>query len=130
MTISTPDISIMQTETLEKLILEALNNIKALDIITLDVRTLTDITDSMIICSGTSNTHTRSIAKSIIRDLKDHEQRPLAIEGEGDGEWVLVDYGDVLVHIMLPRTREFYALEKLWCQTARKKEQQLSQTSV
>jgi len=104
----------MNTKELKKLVVETLNDIKAQNIVTIDVSTLTTVTDAMIICSGTSNRHTRSIAKNITNAAKEHKVRPLGVEGENEGEWILVDLGDVIIHIMQAKTREFYALEKLW----------------
>jgi len=78
------------------------------------VRGLTDIADTMVIASGNSDRHVRSIAERIVERAKAAGFRPLGTEGERDGEWVLVDLQDVLVHVMLPRVREFYGLERLW----------------
>jgi ribosome-associated protein len=99
---------------LETVVVEALEELKAANIKVLDVRSLTDITDIMVIASGTSDRHVRSVADRVIEKAKEAGFRPFGIEGERDGEWVLVDLPDVLVHIMLPRVREFYGLEKLW----------------
>ncbi|HKE44897.1 MAG TPA: ribosome silencing factor [Steroidobacteraceae bacterium] len=99
---------------LETVVIEALEDMKAANIKVLDVRTLTDITDLMVIASGTSDRHVRSVADRVIEKAREAGFRPFGIEGERDGEWVLVDLPDVLVHIMLPRVREFYGLEKLW----------------
>lgn len=104
----------MQLTQLKKLVLDSLENSKARDVVALDVRHLTDITDYMIICSGTSNRHTRTIADHLAVKSKSRGVRPLSVEGEETGEWVLVDLADIIVHIMLPETREFYSLEKLW----------------
>jgi len=92
----------------------ALEDMKAVNVKVLDVRRLTDITDTMVIASGTSDRHVRSVAERVIEKAKAAGFRAFGIEGERDGEWVLVDLPDVLVHIMLPRVREFYGLEKLW----------------
>jgi ribosome-associated protein len=99
---------------LEKLVLSALEDLKAVNIKVLDVRGLTDVADTMIVASGTSDRHVRAIAESVIVKAKAAGRRPMGTEGEPDGEWVLVDLQDVLVHVMLPRVREFYALEQLW----------------
>ena len=87
---------------------------KAVNVRVLDVRSLTDIADTMIVASGTSDRHVRSIADHVVQRVKSGGQRPYGVEGTRDGEWVLVDLQDVLVHVMLPRVREFYALEQLW----------------
>ena len=99
---------------LEKLVLNALEDLKAVNIKVLDVRGLTDVADTMIVASGTSDRHVRAIAENVIVKAKAAGRRPMGTEGEPDGEWVLVDLQDVLVHVMLPRVREFYALEQLW----------------
>jgi ribosome-associated protein len=99
---------------LEKLVLAAFEDMKAVDIRLLDVRGLTDVADTMIVCSGTSDRHVRAIAELVIERAKAAGRRPLGTEGKQDAEWVLVDLQDVLVHVMLPRVREFYALEELW----------------
>jgi ribosome-associated protein len=99
---------------LEKLVLKALEDLKAVNIKVLDVRGLTDVADTMIVASGTSDRHVRAIAESVIAQSKAGGRRPMGTEGKPDGEWVLVDLQDVLVHVMLPRVREFYALEQLW----------------
>jgi ribosome-associated protein len=99
---------------LEKLVLAALDEMKAVNITLLDVRGLTDIADAMIVASGTSDRHVRSIAQRVVEKAREAGRRPLGIEGQRDGEWVLVDLQDVLLHVMLPRVREFYSIEQLW----------------
>jgi ribosome-associated protein len=92
----------------------ALDDMKATNVKVLDVRGLTDIADTMIIASGNSDRHVRAIADRVVDTVKAAGLRPYGIEGARDGEWVLVDLHDVIVHVMLPRVREFYALERLW----------------
>jgi len=99
---------------LEKLVLSALEDLKAVNIRVLDVRGLTDVADTMIVASGTSDRHVRAIAENVTVTAKAAGRQPMGTEGKQDGEWVLVDLQDVLVHVMLPRVREFYALEQLW----------------
>lgn len=104
----------MNTDKLVELVLGALNDLKGRDIQVLDVRDKTSITDVMVIASGTSNRHVRSLADAVIDKAKQAGHAPLGIEGESVGEWVLVDLLDVVVHVMQPQTRAFYSLEKLW----------------
>jgi ribosome-associated protein len=96
------------------LVQAALADMKAVNIKVMDVRTLTDITDFMIIASGNSDRHVRSIADRVVQSAKAAGFRPFGVEGARDGEWALVDLHDVIVHVMLPRVREFYGLERLW----------------
>lgn len=104
----------MKTENLQALALDAIHDLKALDVVTYDVRTLTSIADVMIICSGTSNRHVKSIAGNVVKKAKEAKLSYIKMEGEREGEWVIVDLADVIVHVMLPATREFYSLEDLW----------------
>src|SRR5262244_853047 len=99
---------------LQHAVTTALEDMKAVNVRVLDVRGLTDIVDKMIIASGNSDRHVRSIAERVTQQAKAAGFRPLGTEGARDGEWVLVDLQDVLVHVMLPRVREFYGLERLW----------------
>jgi ribosome-associated protein len=99
---------------LNQLITAALENLKGQNIVQLDVREMTDVTDTLIIASGTSGRHARSMANNVVEELKKQGHRPLGIEGIDAGDWVLVDYGDTVVHVMQKETREFYELEKLW----------------
>jgi ribosome-associated protein len=96
------------------LVQAALDDMKAVNIRTLDVRGLTDIADTLIIASGNSDRHVRSIADRVVQNAKAAGVRPYGVEGARDGEWALVDLHDVIVHVMLPRVREFYGLERLW----------------
>lgn len=100
----------------------ALDEMKAVNVKVLAVKKLTDITDTMIIASGNSDRHVRSIADRVVEFAKKAGFRPMGVEGERDGEWVLVDLQDVIVHIMLPRVREFYRLESLWDVSAARRE--------
>jgi ribosome-associated protein len=99
---------------LQEAVTAALDDMKAVNVKVLDVRGLTDIADTMVIASGNSDRHVRSIADNVARKAKEAGFRPLGTEGARDGEWVLVDLTDILVHVMLPRVREFYGLERLW----------------
>jgi ribosome-associated protein len=99
---------------LVKLVAAALDDMKAANVKVLDVRQVTDVADCMVLASGTSDRHVRSIADRVVERAKEGGFRPLGVEGQRDGEWVLVDLNDVIVHVMLPRVREFYALETLW----------------
>jgi ribosome-associated protein len=111
---TTETVANVQEDQLLELVIEALEDLKGDAIRILDVRGLTSITDRMVIASGTSTRHVKSLADNVIRRTKEAGFRALGVEGEQAAEWVLVDLGDVVVHVMMPRIREFYALEKLW----------------
>ena len=96
------------------LVVRALEDVKGVDIVCMDVRGITTITDWMVIASGNSDRHVKSLADTVLNAARAAGVRPLGIEGERDGEWVLIDLGDVIAHVMLPRVRDFYKLEKLW----------------
>ncbi len=106
---------------LRKIVIEALDDMKALEVKVLDVRGLTDVADTMVIASGTSDRHVRSVAKNVVEKTKAAGFRPHGVEGQQDSDWVLIDLHDMIVHVMLPRTREFYGLEKLWDLTVTKR---------
>ena len=95
-------------------VLDALDDLKAKDVKEIDVRGKTSITDILVIASGTSTRHVKSIADEVVKFAKRAGVMPLGVEGEKEAEWVLVDLGDIVVHVMLPRIREFYGLERLW----------------
>ena len=102
------------TPPVQGLVTAALDDMKAINVRVLDVRGLTDIADIMIVASGNSDRHVRSIADRVVETVKAAGIKPYGVEGSRDGEWVLVDLHDVIVHVMLPRVREFYGLERLW----------------
>ena len=104
----------MNSEQLCDLVVDALEEVKARDIVKLDVRNLTTVTDYMIVASGTSNRHVNALADNVAEKSKAAGHRPVGVEGAEGSEWVLIDLNDVLVHVMLPAIREFYNLEKLW----------------
>ncbi len=104
----------MNSDELARLIIDALDDVKAIDIVKLDVRDMTTVTDYMIVASGTSNRHVQALVDNVAEKAKAAGCRPIGIEGEEGSEWVLLDLQDALVHVMLPKVREFYNLEKLW----------------
>jgi len=102
------------TQALKDIVIRALEDIKASDITSIDVRELTGMMDTMIVASGNSNRQVKSLANSVVVSAKEAGYSLIGIEGEDKSEWILVDFGDVIVHIMVPTTREFYDLERLW----------------
>jgi ribosome-associated protein len=104
----------MNSEALTDLVIDALDDVKAQDIVRLDVRSMTTVTDFMVVASGTSNRHVKALVDKVAERTREVGHRPIGIEGEEGGEWVLLDLRDTLVHVMLPKVREFYNLEKLW----------------
>lgn len=104
----------MQLKSLTTLIIKALEELKGLDIATINVKNLTPITDVMVVCTGTSNRHVKSLADNVIQKAKAKKIKILGTEGTTEAEWILIDLGDVIVHIMQQRTRDFYGLEQLW----------------
>ncbi len=97
-----------------ELIISALEDVKGQNIVVLDVADRTDVFDHIIIATGNSNRQIKALADNVVEEGKKAGHRPMGVEGTGTSEWVLVDFGDVIVHTMLPATREFYNLEKLW----------------
>lgn len=104
----------MQAEQLKDLVVKALEDMKAQDISVIDVRGRTSVTDFMVLASGTSNRHVKSLADSVVSEVRDHGVRANSVEGADASDWILVDLGDVVVHAMMPATREFYDLERFW----------------
>ncbi len=104
----------MVTEELRNLVIKALEDLKAERIVELDVREKTDVTDYIIVASGNSSRHVKAIASNVVSEAKKAGLAPLGVEGETDGEWMLVDLADVVVHVMQPQVRQFYDLESLW----------------
>lgn len=101
-------------QTLLRIVNSALDDMKAVNVKVMDVRQLTDITDIVVIASGNSDRHVKSIADRVVQFAKQNDFRPMGVEGAREGEWVLVDLHDIVVHVMLPRVREFYSLERMW----------------
>ncbi len=112
------------TEKIQQLAIDALNDLKALDLVILDVREMTTIADVMIICSGRSSRHVKSLAENVVKKAKESGISYIRTEGESEGEWVIVDLADVIVHVMQPNIREFYNLEDLWEPVKELREQQ------
>lgn len=104
----------MTSQALCDLVIEALEELKGREILTLPVADITDITDYMVFASGTSNRHVKALVNSVVEVVKKEGVDPIGIEGRESNEWVLVDLGDVLVHVMQSDTRKFYDLERLW----------------
>ena len=104
----------LSTDQLQQLVVSALEDFKAIDILMIDVAGQNPLTERMVIASGNSTRHVKSMADNLIFRAKTEGNPPLGVEGQGEGEWVLVDLNDVIVHLMLPQTRAFYNLEKLW----------------
>lgn len=104
----------LNTATLKTLVLDALDDLKAKDVAQLDVSRLTSVTDLMVVASGTSTRHVAALANNVVERVKAEGIQPLGVEGEAGADWVLVDLGDLVVHVMLPETRALYDLERLW----------------
>jgi len=111
---ATPDQPEMSVEALQQKVVDALEDMKGVDLRVLDVRGMTTVTDVMVVVSGNSGRHVRALAGELVKQLKHAGGQPLGVEGEEQGEWVLVDLADVVVHVMRPQVREFYNIEKLW----------------
>jgi ribosome-associated protein len=105
---------VTEKPTLTDTVLRAIEDLKGRDIHCIEVDKLTDVTDLLVIASGTSSRHVKSIADNVVEEARKAGSRPIGIEGKEAGEWILVDFGDVIVHVMGEEARRFYALEKLW----------------
>jgi len=102
------------TSELVDVVHKALDDLKAQDVVTLDVISMSEVMDTLVIASGTSSRHVKSLASNVVDEAKKQKLNPIGIEGLEAADWVLVDYGSVVVHVMLPEARKFYDLEKLW----------------
>lgn len=114
----------LKSEELRDLAINALDDMKGIDIASIDVRTVTSITDYMVICTGRSTRHVKALADSVASKAKESKASVVRTEGERESEWILVDLGDVVVHVMLSSTRAFYGLEDLWEPVKELREQQ------
>ncbi|MGR4067772.1 ribosome silencing factor [Halomonas sp. LR3S48] len=114
----------MHNDSLKTLVVEALDDLKAKDVAQLDVSRLTSVTDLMIVASGTSTRHVAALANHVVQQAKAKGVQPLGVEGQAGSDWVLVDLGDLVVHVMLPETRQLYDLERLWADLPSDSEQQ------
>jgi ribosome-associated protein len=103
-----------QIQQLRDQLLGSLDDLKAIDVRSINVSKFSDVTDWMVLASGTSNRHVRALVNRVVEDLKETDTRPLGVEGRESSEWELVDYGDVVLHVMQAETRRFYDLERLW----------------
>ena len=99
---------------LTEIVVNALEDVKALDIALIDVRGLTNIMDTMVVASGNSSRQVKALANNLVVDAKRAGYKPIGVEGDDTSEWILVDFGDLVAHIMLPATRQLYDLERLW----------------
>lgn len=113
----------METDELQALVIKTLDDMKALDVHVIDVRGKTSITDVMVIASGNSDRHVKSLAEAVAFQAKLAGEPPLGTEGLTDGEWALVDLNGVVVHVMQPKVRDFYQLERLWSMDAPEEDQ-------
>lgn len=104
----------MQAVELKDFAVDKLDDLKARDIVVLEVGERSDVTDYMVVCTGTSKAHVRGLADNLVLEAKKAGEAPLGIEGKDAGEWVLVDLSSVIVHVMQEQTRDLYQLEKLW----------------
>ena len=110
----------MKPEEIKQQVIEAVENVKGQDIRVLDIADISNFADYMVVVSGTSDTHVRALAREASDSLRKQGVIPLNENGADVGEWVLVDFGDVVLHVMRPEVREYYDLEKLWDEDVRK----------
>ncbi len=115
----------MQSATLKQVVDNALEDVKAQEITWMDVTRQTDFTDLMVVASGTSNRHVRAVVDRVLEHVNDSGVKPIGVEGLEDGEWILIDLADIVVHVMLPKAREFYDLERLWTVSSQRSESTL-----
>lgn len=108
----------LDSAALSRLAVRAIEDLKGRDIVALDVRKLTDVMDRIVIATGTSSRHVKSVADNVLEELRKAGERPIGVEGADAGEWVLLDFGALVVHVMGAEARQFYALEKLWSELA------------
>lgn len=120
----------MDIRKLQKIVVDALEDVKAVDIEVINVTKLTSLFDRVIIASGTSNRQTRALANNVQVKVKEAGGEVISVEGEETGEWVLVDLGDVIVHVMQPAVREYYNLEELWATTPGKRRKLIAETEA
>ncbi len=112
----------METNEILNLVTKVLEENKAEEITPIDVHELTTVTSWMVICTATSKRHAKALGEHLVTQIKHSGLQPLGVEGEDESEWLLVDLGDVVIHIMLAETRKFYSLEKLWNVTLKARE--------
>lgn len=120
----------MQAEDMKKVVVDALEDLKAENINVLNVKPRTSVTDYMVIASGTSSRHVKSLADNVISEAKDHGIKPVGIEGEANSDWILVDLGGIVVHVMMPAARTFYDLENFWQNSLDEQESSAEQISA
>jgi ribosome-associated protein len=108
---------------LKDLVIQALEDVKGQEIVCMDVSELTDITDFMVVASGNTNRQVKALVNNVVEDAKKSGVNPIGVEGQEQGDWVLIDLADVIVHVMLPKVRQYYDLERLWSMTPSKSEE-------
>lgn len=107
---------------LKNLVIRALEDVKGEEIVCLDIRKMTDISDYMVVASGNSNRQVKALVNNVLEQARKTGIKPIGVEGHAEGEWVLIDLADVIVHVMLPKVRDFYDLESLWSMSPGKAE--------